>query len=169
MGRELEGPVMADQVPSLDDVRVKPELRSRLANTKALMGRHIAGSRRLLRTLLEEPLQCEAVNDGEEKRYRITGTGSYLPLLPETHLSRFLKLVDQAEQHARERNNLLHALWTTDNGVPMHYSPRWDNHKKALEWRGGRMTNQNLLAFAKELFRLILTLRPPERSGRDLP
>lgn len=36
MVRELEGPVMADQVPSLDDVRVKPELRSRLANTKSL-------------------------------------------------------------------------------------------------------------------------------------
>lgn len=50
----------------------------------ALMGRHIAGSRRLLRTLLEEPLQCEAVKDGDRKEYRITGTGSYLPLLPET-------------------------------------------------------------------------------------
>jgi hypothetical protein len=82
--RELEQLATADQVFSLDDARLKRELRARLADTKPLLGRHIAGSRRLLRTLLEHPLRCEAVREGDRKEYRVTGTGSYLPLLPET-------------------------------------------------------------------------------------
>ena len=59
--RELGQLATGDQVTSLDDARLKRELKARLADTKALMGRHIAGSRRLLRTLLEQPLRCEAV------------------------------------------------------------------------------------------------------------
>ncbi len=81
--RELETLATADQTISLDDARLKRELKARLADTKALMGRHIAGSRRLLRTLLEQPLRCEAVREGGRKEYRVTGTGSYLPLWPE--------------------------------------------------------------------------------------
>ena len=81
--RELETLATADQTISLDDARLKRELKARLADTKALMGRHIAGSRRLLRTLLEQPLRCEAVQEGDRKEYRVTGTGSYLPLWPE--------------------------------------------------------------------------------------
>ena len=52
--RELGQLATADQLTSLDDARLKRELKARLAETKALMGRHIAGSRRLLRTLLEQ-------------------------------------------------------------------------------------------------------------------
>lgn len=81
--RELEQLATVDQVTSLDDARLKRELKARLADTKALLGRHIAGSRRLLRTLLEHPLRCEAVREGDRKEYRVTGTGSYLPLWPE--------------------------------------------------------------------------------------
>ena len=81
---ELEHLTEADQVTSLDHARLKRELKARLTDTKALLGRHIAGSRRLLRTLLEQPLRCEAVREGDRKEYRVTGTGSYLPLLPET-------------------------------------------------------------------------------------
>ena len=33
---------------------------------------------------MEHPLRCEAVREGDRKEYRVTGTGSYLPLLPET-------------------------------------------------------------------------------------
>ena len=79
--RELEQLATANQVTSLDDARL---LSARLADTKPLLGRHITGSRRLLRTLLEHPLLCEAVQEGDRKEYRVTGTGSYLPLLPET-------------------------------------------------------------------------------------
>ena len=81
--RELEQLATADQVTSLDDARLKRELKTRLADTKALLGRHVSSARRLLRTLLEKPLRCEAVREGDRKEYRITGTGSYLPLLPE--------------------------------------------------------------------------------------
>lgn len=80
---ELEQLATVDQVTSLDDARLKREVKARLVDTKALLGRHVAGSRQLLRTLLEHPLRCEAVREGNEKEYRITGTGSYLPLLPE--------------------------------------------------------------------------------------
>jgi hypothetical protein len=81
--RELGQLATADQITSLDDARLKRELKARLADTKALMGRHIAGSRRLLRTLLEQPFRCEAVREGDRKEYRVTGTGTYLPLWPE--------------------------------------------------------------------------------------
>jgi hypothetical protein len=36
-----------------------------------------------LKTLVDNPLRCEAIREGDRKSYRITGTGSYLPLLPE--------------------------------------------------------------------------------------
>ncbi len=80
---ELEQLATADQATSLDEARLKREVKARLADTMPLLGRHVAGSRQLLRTLLEHPLRCEAVKEGNQKGYRITGTGSYLPLLPE--------------------------------------------------------------------------------------
>ena len=44
---------------------------------------HVGSARRLLKTLVDNPLRCEAIREGDRKSYRITGTGSYLPLLPE--------------------------------------------------------------------------------------
>ena len=82
--RELEHLATADQVCSLDEARLKRELKARYADIKALLGRHVSSARRLLRVLMEHPLRCEAVREGDRKEYRVTGTGSYLPLLPET-------------------------------------------------------------------------------------
>jgi site-specific DNA recombinase len=82
--KELEHLATADQVYSLDEARLKRELKARFADTKGLLDRHISSARRLLRTLMEQPLRCEAVREGDRKEYRVTGTGSYLPLLPET-------------------------------------------------------------------------------------
>lgn len=81
---ELEQLSHADQVSSLDEARLKRELKSRFADFKGLLDRHVSSARRLLRVLMEHPLRCEAVRDGDRKKYRVTGTGSYLPLLPET-------------------------------------------------------------------------------------
>lgn len=81
---ELEHLVTSDQVCSLDEARLKRELKARFADTKSLMGRHVSSARQLLRVLMEHPLRCEAVQEGNRKEYRVTGTGSYLPLLPET-------------------------------------------------------------------------------------
>ena len=82
--RELDQLATADQVYSLDEARLKRELKVRFADIKALLGRHVSSARQLLRVLMEHPLRCEAVQEGEKKKYRVTGTGSYLPLLPET-------------------------------------------------------------------------------------
>ncbi|MCG3777233.1 MAG: hypothetical protein JW395_4109 [Nitrospira sp.] len=81
---ELTHLATVDQVDSLDETRLKRELKARLADTTALMGRHTSSARRLLRVLMEHPLRCEAVREGDRKEYRVTGTGNYLPLLPET-------------------------------------------------------------------------------------
>ena len=74
---ELERLSSVDDLADLKVARLKRELKARLADTRALLGRQISMGRRLLQTLIEQPLRCEAVQS------RITGTGSYLPLLPE--------------------------------------------------------------------------------------
>ena len=81
--RELEYLLTAEDVLSLDKARLKREMKSRFADTtRGLLNRNISSARRLLRTLMEHPLRCEAVQEGNQKEYRVTGTGSYLPLLP---------------------------------------------------------------------------------------
>jgi hypothetical protein len=81
--RELEQLEMAGEVGLLDEARLKRELKTRLANIRGLLERHVSSARRLLKTLLEQPLRFEAVQEGNRKAYRILGTGSYLPLLPD--------------------------------------------------------------------------------------
>ena len=81
--QELAHLATTDQVCSLDEARLKRELKARLGDIKTLLGRHISSARRLLRLLMEHPLRCEAVQGGDRKEYRVTGTGSYLPVLTE--------------------------------------------------------------------------------------
>ena len=64
----------------LDNFFQHPHL---FADTKHLLDRHISTARRLLHALMENPLRCEAVRKGTQREYRVTGTGSYLPLFPE--------------------------------------------------------------------------------------
>ncbi len=80
--RELEHLATAAQVTSLDEARLKREMKARLADSKRLLDRHISSARRLLRPLKKDPLRCEAVREGNQKEYRITGTGNHLPPLP---------------------------------------------------------------------------------------
>jgi hypothetical protein len=82
--KELDQLQRSEQIASLAGARFKRELRTRLADIRGLLERHVSSARRLLRTLIANPLRCEAVRDGNRKEYRITGSGSYLPLLPET-------------------------------------------------------------------------------------
>lgn len=72
------------QLPLLDEARLKRELKARFADMPGLLGRHVGSTRRVIRALLEQPLRCEAVTEGDRKAYRVTGTGSYVALLPET-------------------------------------------------------------------------------------
>ncbi len=79
--KELEQLKAAETVGSLDEARLKRELKARLADLKGLLSRHVSGARQLLKILLNQPLRFETVQEGERKGYRILGTGSYLPLL----------------------------------------------------------------------------------------
>lgn len=79
--RELERMEVAGHIGSLDEARFKRELKVRLADMRGLLARHVASARQLLKTLLEQPLRFEKVEEGGRWRYRIFGTGSYLPLL----------------------------------------------------------------------------------------
>ena len=81
--KELAQLETIEQVSSLDEARLKREIKARLADVRGLLGRQVSEARRILRTFLEHPLRCEAVRKGYRKEYRITGTGTYLPLLPE--------------------------------------------------------------------------------------
>ena len=78
---------MAQIVPHLDDARLQRELKSRFADIRALLSRHISYGRRLPRVLMESPMRCEAIGGGGRKENRITGTGNYLRLLADSGCS----------------------------------------------------------------------------------
>ena len=59
--RELEQMATDDQVTSIDEARLKREIKARFADIKPLLGRHVSAARRLLRVLMEHPLRCEAM------------------------------------------------------------------------------------------------------------
>jgi uncharacterized protein (DUF1697 family) len=80
---ELEQLAGIDQITSIDEARLKRELKARFGDIKSMLGCHVSSARQLLHVLMEHPLRCEAVQEGDRKEYRVTGTGSYLPLLPE--------------------------------------------------------------------------------------
>ena len=80
---ELERLSSTADLSDLNEARLKRELKARLADTQALLSRQMSTARGLLKTLIDQPLRCEAVRDGMHQRYRVTGTGNYLPLLPE--------------------------------------------------------------------------------------
>ena len=61
--------------------RLKRELRSRVADMPSLLGRDVSESRKLLRVLFEEPIQCHAVVEGGESKYKLSGTGNFMNLL----------------------------------------------------------------------------------------
>ena len=98
--RELEHLETAAEVGSLDEARLKRELKTRLANMRGLLERHVSSARRLLSTLLEQPLRFEAVQEGNRRAYRILGTGSYLPLLS-----------DQLTSRSSAEESLLPGVW----------------------------------------------------------
>jgi hypothetical protein len=66
--KELEQLATLAGVGSLDEARLKRELKIRLANR--LLERLVSSARRLLSTLLEQPLRFEAVHEGNRRAYR---------------------------------------------------------------------------------------------------
>jgi hypothetical protein len=71
--------------------------------------------------------------------------------LPEPHLSTFLNLIDKALSLAPDRNDNLHALWTTDGkGNPVRYRPFF-NKATGLQWRSRPVTIAELNSHASTL------------------
>jgi len=79
--KQLESLEATADLSSVDEARLKRELKARLADMRGLLRRHVSSARRLHKTLLVSPLRLETVQNGDRWRYRILGTGSYLPLL----------------------------------------------------------------------------------------
>jgi hypothetical protein len=79
--RELGQIEVAGELGSLNEARFKRELAGRVADMRGLLARHVLSARKLLKTLLEQPLRFEKVEEGERRHYRVLGTGSYLPVL----------------------------------------------------------------------------------------
>jgi hypothetical protein len=77
---ELETLGSVERASSLNLHRIKKSLRARLADTKALLSRHIPEAREMLRKLLVERLEFTPVEVNGRKGYRFTGAGSYGPL-----------------------------------------------------------------------------------------
>jgi hypothetical protein len=70
-------------VMTLDEARLKRELRARISNAKGLLDRQRDEAQQILRKLLDQPLRFQAFEDElGRKGYRVTGQGSYLQLLP---------------------------------------------------------------------------------------
>ena len=64
---KLERLAAEEQVSSLAEARLKRELKARLADIRGLLERHVGSARRLSKTLVENPLHCEAVREGDRR------------------------------------------------------------------------------------------------------
>ena len=71
-----------EKVASLDAERIKRELRSRAADIRGLLGRHLPQTRQILRKLVVGRVECEPFEDGDRRGYRVSGQGTYARLLP---------------------------------------------------------------------------------------
>ena len=78
---ELDSLTKSAQVVELDKVRLKRDLRARIADAKSLLQRHTTQARQILRKLLVKPLRYEVIEENGKQGFRITGEGSYLHLL----------------------------------------------------------------------------------------
>ena len=83
LGLELESLVKHGKIGQLDEVRLKRDLRERISDSKALLSRHKAQARQVLRKLLDQPLKFVQCSENGKAGYKVTGQGSLLKLLPD--------------------------------------------------------------------------------------
>ena len=83
LSAELESIAAPAKVVPFDERRIRAELREKVANVRALLGRNVHGARQILQKLVVGKLECAPVTlDGGGRGYRLTGEGSYAPILP---------------------------------------------------------------------------------------
>ncbi len=78
---ELATLVELENVASLDAERIKRDLRSRAADIRGLLGRHLPQTRQILRKLVVGRVECEPFEEGDRRGYRVSGQGTYARLL----------------------------------------------------------------------------------------
>jgi len=61
------------QVVSLDAARLKKTLEERVSDVAGLLGRHTAQGRQMLRKILADKIELEAVGSGRKRGYRFRG------------------------------------------------------------------------------------------------
>jgi Recombinase zinc beta ribbon domain len=83
--RELEAVGAVEKVASLDSDHIKRELRARVADVKALLGRRKPQARQMLRKLLTRIEMTPAIEDGR-RGYRLVADGSFAKLFSGTVL-----------------------------------------------------------------------------------
>ncbi len=66
----------------LDRVRLKRDLKSRVADAKTLLGRNTTQARQILQKMIEKPLTFHVIEKDGKKGYRLMGQGSYFQLMP---------------------------------------------------------------------------------------
>jgi site-specific DNA recombinase len=78
---ELDGLTGLDRVASLDSTRIKRELKARVADVRALLGRHVPQARQMLRKLLAGKIDMEPVAEDGRRGYRFRGKLTFERLL----------------------------------------------------------------------------------------
>jgi hypothetical protein len=84
--------------------------------------------------------------------------------LPSPRHEKFIRLIDEALKLAPQRNNNLHALWTTESGKPFRYCAHWNKTNKALEWRSAPVTITELKAHATTLLKLYASIHAARKA-----
>ena len=73
-----------EATPAVDPEALVRDVTARAADARALLGRHVAQARQMLRRLLEGRLVCEPLDDDDGRGYAFTATGTYRRLLGES-------------------------------------------------------------------------------------
>ena len=90
--------------------------------------------------------------------------------LPEPQAATFCGLIDEALKLAIERNDNLHALWTTDDaGRPERYRPFFNRETKALDWRSRPVTIEELHRHEGAMNWLFNTLVQTTKAWPSIP
>jgi hypothetical protein len=82
LAADLKALMSGRDVASLDERRLRQELRERVADVRGLLAQGTPQARRVLRKLLVGRLDVEAFDDGKRRGYRFTGQGTYAAVLP---------------------------------------------------------------------------------------
>ena len=77
----LAGLAQQAETAAMDADKLRADLRARVADLDAFLGRHVAQSRQVLRKLLDGRLTCVPFEEEGGRGYRFTAAGSYDRLL----------------------------------------------------------------------------------------